>query len=84
MSGSCDPVFVDVETFCCVRRCQVELSLRTSGKTVGRVVSGVPVSCSLSRGCDMDARCLLKAERITSFGGYGLKRQTVLSGGKKR
>lgn len=66
MSGSCEPVFEDVESFCWVSRRVVELSLRCSVKAKGDVVSGVPDSCSLEHVCSGGAKCLLRAERVTT------------------
>jgi len=68
-----EPRFEDVDTFCCQVRGPVKLSLRVASppRMLERMVSGVPVSCSLSRGCTMGPHCLLKANLI----GTGRKRK---------
>ena len=61
-----DPYFEDVETFCSARRCQVTLSLRTSQRPKGGLITGFPVSCNSEVGCNKGSLCLLKANRITT------------------
>jgi len=61
-----EPRFEDVDTFCSQLRGRVRLSLRIASppRMLDRMVSGVPVSCSLSSGCTMGPHCLLKANLI--------------------
>lgn len=66
MSGSFDPVFEDVETYCSLKRSgPVVLSLRVKSIPKGSVVTGFAVSCNCEVGCLKGALCLL-GKRITS------------------
>ncbi len=61
-----DPVFENVETFCCQRRDEVTLDLCVARKPLGSVVSGAPVSCNFEGSCSKGIFCLLKVIRITT------------------
>ena len=62
-----EPYFEDVESFCCLKRGQVLISLRTRwGVPVGNMITGVPVSCNSEVGCSKGVMCLLKVKQITT------------------
>ena len=61
-----EPFLEDVETFCCKKRGQVLILLRTSQEPKGGMITGVPDSCNFESGCSKGALCLLKARQITS------------------
>lgn len=73
MSDDSEPRFENVDTFCYQVRGRVTLALRIASppRMLDRMVSGVPVSCSSSRGCTKGPLCLLKATLI----GTGRKRK---------
>ena len=61
-----EPVFDDVEIFCSLKRSRpVVLSLRGTGSSKGRVVTGVAVSCDCEAGCGKGVFCHL-GKRITT------------------
>ena len=68
-----EPRLVDVKSFCSQIRDDVTLSLLVASppRRIGRMVSGVPVSCSVSVGCTMGPYCLLRATLV----GTGRKRR---------
>ena len=61
-----EPYFEDAESFCCLKRGQVRISLRTRwGIPVGDMITGVPVSCNCEVGCRKSVLCLLDVKQIT-------------------
>jgi hypothetical protein len=66
LSGSADPVFEDVETWCSLKRSRpVVLSLSVESAPKGSVITGFAVSCDCEFGCLKGVHCLL-GKRITT------------------
>lgn len=66
MSGSSDPVFEDVETYCSLKRSRpVVLSLCVVAQSKTNLVTGVAFSCDCEVGCLKSAVCFV-GKRITT------------------
>jgi hypothetical protein len=66
LSKDSEPYLEDVESFCCLQRGKVRISVRTRwGVPVGDMITGVPVSCSFEVGCSKSVLCLLDVKQIT-------------------